>query len=328
MKYRCPSILVICLWLSPAVLFAEGGPSLFTDLIPDARSAGMGGTGVASTSDAYALYHNGAGSVFSDWKGQAGYGFTPWMRNLSSGSTLHSVAGFGRLGERQSVLAGFRYLSLPEMFLTDDRGNGLGTVRPSDMTVEVGYARRLVRGFSASLTARYIRSDAGLDETASAVGFDAGLYYRHSAVFGRRSGSWTLGAQFSNFGTQLDYGYRRLMLPWKIVFGGAVVVNFSDDHRIEATAEAELKCYSYGSAYAGGRFGAEYTLFRHAVLRAGYRLGNGSQGDCSYTSVGCGVRIDRFCLDGAYWLAGKETPLRNTWQLSLRVGWGVPSGRR
>ena len=328
MKYRFLSLLFAAGLLSlPAAVWADGGPALFSGAIPDARSAGLGGAGAALTPDAYSLCRNGAGSLFSDMRGEVGHGFAPWMKSLSSGSTLHSAAGFGRIGERHAVLAGVRYLSLPEMSFTDDRGNPAGTARPSDLSVEAGYAYRLAEGFAASATVRYIRSDAGV-ASASAVGFDVGLFYRHPTSWGGRKSHWALGAQFSNFGTQLDYGYGRLMLPWKIACGGALFVDFSDNHRLEATADAEIKCYSYGSAFLGGRFGAEYTLYRHAVLRAGYRLANERRGDFSYTSLGCGVRFSRFCLDGAYWLTAKDSPLHNTWQLSLRVGWGVSSDSR
>jgi len=329
MKYRFLSSFFAAVLLSlPVAASADGGPALFSGTIPDARSAALGGAGAALTPDAYSLYRNGAASVLAPVRGEAGYGFTPWMRSLSSGSTLHSAAGFGRIGERHAVLAGLRYLSLPEMSFTDDRGNPAGTARPSDLSVEVGYAYRLAEGFAASVAVRYIRSDAGLPSVASAVGFDVGLYYRHPTAWGGRRSHWALGARFSDFGTPLDYGYGRSMLPWKIACGGALLVDFSDDHRLEASADAEIKCYSYGSAFLGGRFGAEYTLYRHAVLRAGYRLANERRGDFSYTSLGCGVRFDRFSLDGAYWLTAEDSPLRNTWQLSLRVGWGLSSDRR
>ena len=72
--------------------------------------------------------------------------------------------------------------------------------------------------------------------------------------------------------------------------------------------------------------GAGYTFARLATVRAGYHFGDQEKGDPRYTSFGCGIHFYHFHLDAAYWLSGTDSPVRNTWMLSLRI-WGGEAGR-
>ena len=54
----------------------------FLLIVPDARAGGMGDMGVATTADAFSLFHNPAKIVFSDRQIKTGLTYSPWLRNL------------------------------------------------------------------------------------------------------------------------------------------------------------------------------------------------------------------------------------------------------
>ena len=68
--------------------------------------------------------------------------------------------------------------------------------------------------------------------------------------------------------------------------------------------------------------GAGYTFAQLATVRAGYHFGDQEKGAPRYTSFGCGIHFYHFHLDAAYWLSGTDSPVRNTWMLSLRIDLG------
>ena len=77
-----------------------------------------------------------------------------------------------------------------------------------------------------------------------------------------------------------------------------------------------------GNRTLSGGVGAGYTFARLATVRAGYHFGDQEKGDPRYTSFGCGIHFYHFHLDAAYWLSGTDSPVRNTWMLSLRIDLG------
>ena len=112
------------------------------------------------------------------------YSFTPWMRDLISGSNLHGVAGYYNLDAKQGITVGFRWFSQAEIGLMDDAGKPMGTFTPKDWSVEVGYSRQLIDRLSVGATAHFVRSDmSGVDKdaVANAVAFDLGVYYTGQA---------------------------------------------------------------------------------------------------------------------------------------------------
>ena len=55
----------------------------FLLIIPDARAGGMGDMGVATSADAFSLFHNPAKMSFSDRQVKAAITYSPWLRNLT-----------------------------------------------------------------------------------------------------------------------------------------------------------------------------------------------------------------------------------------------------
>ena len=71
------------------------GAANYLTIPVDARSAAMGGAGVAISRGNNAVFHNGAATLSEAMhKGGVTYTYSPWMRDYESGYSLHSLGGF------------------------------------------------------------------------------------------------------------------------------------------------------------------------------------------------------------------------------------------
>ncbi|GHV01537.1 hypothetical protein FACS1894159_09560 [Bacteroidia bacterium] len=278
----------------------------FLGMETDGRRAGMAGSGSLLTDSPSAVFGNGAASLAGDKKLGVGLFSGPW----SGGDALYGAGGFYRMGEKNALLAGFRYLPGPRIETTDGQGFPLGVVRSRDMAFDVGYGRTIGRGLALSLTARYAIEDQGFGEPLSAFACDLGAMY--TRPLRREGASWAIGLRLAN----LSPGVQGYALPSRAVLGGALTLPFSADHTVACALDA-----GYGFA-ASGQFdaaaGVEYTFLRHGVVRGGYHLGSRSRGPGSYATLGCGLIIGPLRCDVAYRLAGEKTnPHNNTVLFSL-----------
>ena len=100
------------------------GAANYLTISADARSAAMGGVGVAAPGGDHAVFHNGAAAL-SDVtrRGGVAYTYSPWMRDYESGYSLHSLGSFYKINQRNAILLGLRYFGYPEM---DGRGGCFG----------------------------------------------------------------------------------------------------------------------------------------------------------------------------------------------------------
>src|SRR5690606_8515261 len=78
---------------------------------PDARSAALGETSLATSADAASGMLNAAKSVFAQDQSAFMLDYAPWLREITSGNYLLSFAGYGKLDDRQAVTGSLRYFS-------------------------------------------------------------------------------------------------------------------------------------------------------------------------------------------------------------------------
>jgi hypothetical protein len=83
----------------------------------DARSAGMGDAGVATSSDENALYHNAAKMAFNTSQFSGGFSYTPWLQNLVDGLFIGGGSLVNRIDERSAWGLNLRYFSLGKIEL-------------------------------------------------------------------------------------------------------------------------------------------------------------------------------------------------------------------
>lgn len=313
------SIYITAAFLSCILPFAAKGQvsygaAPFLDIPSNARTAAMGGAFAAVADEAAGAFNNPAGNVFGIHDNAISYSFSPWLRDVRNKSRFHAIGGSFRVDGLQTVSIGFRILASPEIEVTDSEGNITGTARPKDWALDFAFSRIITGNFSASLTARYISSDLGTpgdNASANAAAFDLGLYY--ADTFAGR-GRWSAGFKLANIGTKLKYGNTGYSLPGSVRLGGAMMVPVGDSEEITLAADLDYQFLPAGVNSLGLSTGLEYGFLGYGYLRGGYR----ATGDntSSYGSAGLGAAVSWFRLDFAWLIAGKESPLKNTWMLS------------
>lgn len=140
------NILIAAALLAVPLAGTAQNAAAFLSVVPDARSAAMGGAGVALSADVFSALRNAAQLPFSEERFGAGYSYLPWMRDLTPRTALHTAAVYFKPDGKQAVSASFRYFSQYGSERTDEEGNVLGRLEPHDMAFDVGYSRTVVRG--------------------------------------------------------------------------------------------------------------------------------------------------------------------------------------
>lgn len=76
--------------------------------------------------------------------------------------------------------------------------------------------------------------------------------------------------------------------------------------------------HQFRGGITGLAAGAEYTFFRHGVVRGGYHFGHKNKGTGNYASLGCGFIAGPVRCDAAWRFGGnKFNPLNDTFLFSV-----------
>ena len=76
--------------------------------------------------------------------------------------------------------------------------------------------------------------------------------------------------------------------------------------------------HQFRGGITGLAAGAEYTFFRHGVVRGGYHFGQKNKGTGNYASLGCGFIAGPVRCDAAWRFGGnKFNPLNDTFLFSV-----------
>lgn len=298
----------------------QTGVANFLTLPSDARSAAMGGAGIALSGHAQPVFHNGA-TVLGAGAATAGaaYTFAPWMRDFRSGYQLHTVGGYCRLNDRHAVMGGFRYLGYPSLTDADQQ-----KIKAKEWTLEAGYAFQVLEGLSVSATARYVYSALGEingNNGASTAAFDVGVFYYRAFPGTEDNGEWSVGLQAANFGPQMSFVSGKEYLPATIKAGGAVSLPFLLLHRVTLTADVLYRTLPSDVRSMGVSAGAEYSLLDVLYLRGGYHYGDKKKADYSYETAGIGLSMYGVQLDFSWLFANKDCTFRNTWWMTVSYQW-------
>ena len=212
-------------------------------IAPDARSAGMGDVGVATDPDVNSQYWNPAKYPFCISRAGVAINYTPWLRQLVNDIDLAYVAGYYRIGDYASVSGSLRYFSLGEVMTADD-ANAM-TVKPYEMSLDVGASLMLSEKFSIAAVIRWLYSDLRYDYTenaspASAFAADLACYYNNYINIGQRECQLGLGLNISNVGSKITYfgDDRSNFLPANLRIGASLMVPVDEYNRFTIAADA------------------------------------------------------------------------------------------
>uniref|UniRef100_UPI004049A21E type IX secretion system outer membrane channel protein PorV n=1 Tax=Flavobacterium sp. TaxID=239 RepID=UPI004049A21E len=184
----------------------------FVTIAADARSAGMGELGVATSSDIYSQQWNPAKYAFAESEYGFAMSYTPYLSQLVNDISISQVNFFNKFEDRSAFAASFRYFSLGTIiFRTDDLDPGYEE-KPSELALDLSYTLKLNPNFSMAVAGRYIRSDLRLSQTdadataANGFAFDvAGFYESNEVAYSSFNGKWRAGFNFQNMGPKISY---------------------------------------------------------------------------------------------------------------------------
>lgn len=201
----------------------------FLLIAADARAAGMGDQGVATSVDAFSQQWNPAKYVFAESQQGFGVTYTPYLSELVNDIFLGNITYYNRINERSAFGASFKYFSLGNIEARDTPEDLPLILSPNEFTLDLSYALKLSDHFSMSVAGRYLRSDLKLapvdpDATAaSTFGVDVAAFYRSSPIdFTKFDGRWRAGVNISNIGPKIKYdeGGQENFIPTNLKLGG------------------------------------------------------------------------------------------------------------
>ena len=219
-------------------------------IAPDARGASMGDLGVASDPDVNSQYWNPSKYAFAYSSASVGLSYTPWLRKLVNDIFLANLSAYYKIGsgDNQAISASLRYFSLGEVNTSGPSGDAGQSLNPYEMSVDVGYSRKLSEKFSMGVVFRYIYSDLGFsdsyagDQTSGASAFAADIsgYYTTYPIIGRSECQWSWGWNISNIGTKVSYdnGNYPAFLPTNLRLGTSFTFPLADYHNLAINLDA------------------------------------------------------------------------------------------
>ena len=225
----------------------------YLQLAPDARSVGLGESGVASSADVFSMHWNPAKYSFMD--DRLGIAVSSsnyfWMKSMWKWSddltlrtgfyTLHSCF---KINDKSVVASSLTYFNaFDEITFTDEFGNEIGTFKPYDLSLDFAYSYKFSEIFSASMAARYIFSrmltgqfiQGEETKNGHSVAFDLAVYYQKPLDLGSRQGEIRWGVDLSNIGMKMSYitdADRKNFLPTNLRLGAGFNFHFNESHAL------------------------------------------------------------------------------------------------
>ena len=306
-------------------------------IAPDARSAGMGDIGAATDPDVNSQYWNPAKYPFCISKAGVALNYTPWLRQLVNDIDLAYVAGYYRIGDYAAISGSLRYFSLGEVF-TSLEENAM-TVKPYEMSLDVGASLMLSEKFSIAAALRWLYSDLRCMNISN-VGSKITYFGDDRSQF--LPANLRLGAslmipvdEYNRFTIAADAN--KLLVPmepteemWKADDPDGTIYGSLEAYAIEKYNDVSSISGIFKSfSDAPGGFkeemeeiqwsvGAEYVYHDQFSLRAGYHHESENKGNRTYFTVGGGFRMNVFSLDVGYVIStAKSNPLDQTLRFTL-----------
>ncbi|MFT4611612.1 MAG: hypothetical protein ACJA1H_001401 [Glaciecola sp.] len=218
----------------------------FMLIAPDARSAGMGDMGVATSVDAYAQQWNAAKYTFSEAKSGIAVSYTPYLSKLVNDISIAYLTYFNRIDDRSAFGVSFKYFGLGEIEIRPDEFSEPLIEKPNEFTVDASYSLRLGEQFAMAVALRYLRSDLriqAVDSNASAAGSFgvdiSGFYQSEEEAYDSFNGRTRFGFAIQNLGPKIKYddGGRENFLPTNLRLGGGFDFIFDEYNTLSVTAE-------------------------------------------------------------------------------------------
>lgn len=329
----------------------------FLTITPDARAAGMGDAGVATSADVNSAYWNAGKLAFID--NGLGYGisgsYTPWLGKIINDMYVFYLSGFYKIGREQAVAASMKYFDLGEIQFKGVNNEDLGRFNPREFAFDVTYSRMLTEELAIGGALRYIHSNltgalttGNIDaRPGNSVAVDLGIYY--TKPFVSRNSTLSLGGAITNLGAKISYSdaNNRDFIPTNLRLGSAYTMELGPKNNLTFALDfnkllvpspprdnsTALLSGIFGSfTDAPGGFqeeiseimtsmGAEYWYDNKFAGRLGYFYEAADKGNRQYLTAGVGFRYQKFGIDIAYLVPTnqRENALAETIRFTLMM---------
>lgn len=247
------ALLMLCI---SAVQISKAQERVITTGVPfllvaaDARAAGMGDQGVATSADAFSQQWNPAKYAFSIEKQGFTMSYTPYLTALVNDISLGQVNYFNRINERSAFAGSIRYFSLGEIELRQNIDDVANVVKPNEFSLDGSYALKLSDKFSMAVAGRFISSNLKIQDAtndtraAKSFAFDvAGFFQSEQTAFAEFDGRYRIGFNLQNLGPKISYDsevsneINANFLPAQMKLGGSFDFIFDDYNKVTASVE-------------------------------------------------------------------------------------------
>jgi hypothetical protein len=268
----------------------------FLLIAPDARAAGMGDYGVATSPDPNSIHWNPAKLPFAEKKMGFSVSYTPWLRALVNDIYLANLSGYTKLKNDQAISGSLLYFSLGNIDFTDMDGIKTNSFSPNEFSVDVAYARKLGEDFSGGLALRYIYSNltgnalipAGNIQTkaGNSVAADLSAYYRKPIDMKGKKSTFATGIDISNIGSKISYSSSSVkdFIPMNFRFGVNWKIDLDEYNTIAFGADVNKLLVPTPPVYETDSSGAYVYSHGSRVVKYGKDPENVSVADAIFSS--------------------------------------------
>ncbi|CAM2978318.1 hypothetical protein SAMN05444143_11459 [Flavobacterium succinicans] len=219
----------------------------FLQIAADARAAGMGDIGVATSPDTYSQQWNPAKYAFATDKQGFSVSYTPYLTDIVNDISLGQVTYYNRFNERSAFAGSIRYFGLGEIELRADANDPARLVSPNEFAIDGSYSLQLSDKFSMAVAGRFINSnlkvasDNGDASAASTFAVDiAGYYQSEEIAYSDYNGRWRGGFNIQNLGPKISYDndeFSNNFLPANLKIGGGFDFILDDYNKVSVNLE-------------------------------------------------------------------------------------------
>ena len=211
-------IFLIIFLLNTFLSYSQNERRVITTAVPflmiasDARAAGIGEQGVATSMDNFSQHWNPAKYVFSEYSSGIAFSYTPYLSKLVNDIFLANISYYNKPNERSAWSASLKYFSLGDIDILQNPLDIPIIENPNEFTLDVAYTLKLNENFAMSVAGRFLLSDVKLQtldsetEAASSIAVDiSGFYESDIQSYSNYDGIIRAGFNISNIGPKMKY---------------------------------------------------------------------------------------------------------------------------
>ena len=246
----------------------------FLLVAPASRAGAMGDMGVATSADVNAQHHNPSKYVFNENKFGISVSYSPWLRKLVNDINLLYLSTYYKVSDNDALSFSLRYFSLGDITFTDVNGESMGSQKPNEFSIDLGYSRKLIDELSIAITPRFIYSNLtagqyveGQETNAGLAGAaDVSLFYQQDFGFkknNKMNSTLRAGLNISNIGNKISYSsgtMRRDFLPTNLKLGVSYTVEFDEYNKLMAGVECNKLLVPTNPVYAKDSITGHYVV--------------------------------------------------------------------